>query len=162
MHHPPTCVSTNFNEMDVNLLESKLNLDFDMVAKARTSAAAVADQVQDFIEGYTTVAVERTVCRLMGIDGVEGGEVPLPNLVVDHLVEHKGLAQGVAFWVGNAMAQLGEEPQAVAEKIAKGELVLTDGEPLIEVDPQRIDESLGIDASKSVYRNGSWQSPDGS
>ncbi len=107
-------------------MESKLNLDFDMVAKARTSAATVADQVQDFIEGYTTVAVERTVCRLMGIDGVDESEVPLPNLVVDHLVEHNGLAQGVAFWVGNAMAQLGEEPQAVAEKIAKGDLVLTD------------------------------------
>ncbi len=117
-------------------MESKLNLDFEMVAKARASAGRVADDVQDFIDGYTTVAVERTICRLMGIDGVaeEAGQeaqgenntgVPLPNVVVDHLTEKNALSQGVAFWIGNAMVETGKAPQAVAEAISTGTLDLT-------------------------------------
>ena len=53
-------------------MESKLNLDVKLVSEARAHAARVADDVQQFIDGCTTVAVERTVCRLLGIDGVGG------------------------------------------------------------------------------------------
>ena len=90
-------------------MESKLNLDFKLVEQARAHAAQVADETQRFIDGYTTVAVERTICRLLGIDGVSGGEalditgenslgVPLPSVVVDHLMEKGALSQGAAFW----------------------------------------------------------------
>ncbi|HOO69630.1 MAG TPA: lysine 5,6-aminomutase subunit alpha, partial [Bacteroidales bacterium] len=50
--------------------ESKLGLDFKKVEEARKTAGEIADQVQRFVENYTTVSVERTLCRLMGIDGV--------------------------------------------------------------------------------------------
>lgn len=106
-------------------MESKLNLNFDLVAKAREHASRVADDTQQFIDGYTTVAVERTVARFMGIDGVDAGEVPLPNVVVDHLHEKNALAQGVAFWVGNAMLETGKTAQEVAEAVSAGELDLT-------------------------------------
>ena len=53
------------------MLESKLNLDFKLVEQARAHAARVADDTQRFIDGCTTVAVERTICRLLGIDGVD-------------------------------------------------------------------------------------------
>ncbi len=33
------------------------------------------------------VAVERTLCRLLGIDGVDVHAVPLPNILVDELKE---------------------------------------------------------------------------
>ena len=52
------------------MLESKLNLNFDLVEQARNHASKVADDTQRFIDRHTTVAVERTVCRLLGIDGV--------------------------------------------------------------------------------------------
>ncbi|EHO52780.1 hypothetical protein HMPREF9099_01254 [Lachnospiraceae bacterium oral taxon 082 str. F0431] len=68
---------------------SKLGLDQSLISKARNSAKNVALDVQAFIDEHTTVAVERTVCRLLGIDGVNSVEVPLPNVVVDHMVEHK-------------------------------------------------------------------------
>lgn len=106
-------------------MESKLNLNFDLVAKAREHASRVADDTQQFIDGYTTVAVERTVARFMGIDGVDAGEVPLPNVVVDHLHEKNALAQGVAFWVGNAMLETGKTAQEVADAVSAGELDLT-------------------------------------
>ena len=44
------------------MLESKLNLDFKLVEQARAHASRVADDTQRFIDGYTTVAVERTIC----------------------------------------------------------------------------------------------------
>ena len=105
-------------------MESKLNLNMDLVAQARASAAKIADDVQEFIDIHTTVAVERTVCRLLGIDGVNDMDVPLPNVVVDHLQEKGLLPGGAAYHVGNAMAEYGLNPQQVAERIAAGELDL--------------------------------------
>ena len=66
---------------------SKLGLNQELIAKARASAHKVAADVQAFIDEHTTVTVERAVCRLLGIDGVNEVEVPLPNVVVDHLKE---------------------------------------------------------------------------
>jgi hypothetical protein len=37
-----------------------------------------------------------------------------------------------------------------------GDLLLTGGRPLIEVDPDRLDEALGVDASRPCYRQGKW------
>ena len=49
---------------------SKLGLNQELIAKARASAHKVAADVQAFIDEHTTVTVERAVCRLLGIDGV--------------------------------------------------------------------------------------------
>lgn len=106
-------------------MESKLHLNQDLIARARKSASKAADDVQGFIDLHTTVAVERTVCRLLGIDGVNSVEVPLPNVVVDHLMEKKVLSGGAAFYIGNAMAELGLNPQEIAEKVNSGETDLT-------------------------------------
>jgi hypothetical protein len=46
-----------------------------------------------------------------------------------------------------------------ADRPWSAELLLNRGAPLIEVDPDRLDESLGIDAGRSVYRNGRWVRP---
>lgn len=51
-------------------MESKLGLNLELVNQARQSAAHVADDTQRFIDQHTTVTVERAVCRLLGIDGV--------------------------------------------------------------------------------------------
>ena len=103
---------------------SKLGLDLGLVGKARAAAALVAEDTQRFIDRHTTVAVERSVCRLLGIDGLSGAEVPMPNVVVDHLSEKGVLADGAAMRVGNAMSELGLSPQRVAEMIEARELDL--------------------------------------
>ena len=107
------------------MLESKLNLNFDLVEQARNHASKVADDTQRFIDRHTTVAVERTVCRLLGIDGVNSFDVPLPNVVVEHLTAKGALAQGAAFWIGNAMVETGKDPQAIAQAVSDGSLDLT-------------------------------------
>ena len=106
-------------------MQSKLGLDFKKVEQAKGLAKSIASEVQTFVEGYTTVAVERTLCRLLGIDGVDANQVPLPNVVVDDLKSKGVLNEGVIFYIGNAMAQTGKTPQEIAEAVADGSLDLT-------------------------------------
>lgn len=106
-------------------MQSKLGLDFSKVERAKGLAKDIATEVQTFVEAYTTVAVERTLCRLMGIDGVDENLVPLPNVVVDDLMSKGVLGEGVLFYIANAMVQTGLNPQEIAEKVADGSLDLT-------------------------------------
>ncbi len=105
--------------------KSKLGLDFNQVAVAKQLAKQIADQVQEFVDGYTTVTVERTLCRLIGIDGIDENEVPMPNRVVDALLEAGVLSQGVLYFMGNAILETGATPQEIAESIASGKLNVT-------------------------------------
>ena len=106
-------------------MQSKLGLDFKKVEQAKSLAKNIADEVQSFVESYTTVAVERTLCRLLGIDGVDENQVPLPNVVVDDLKGKGVLNQGVLFYIANAMAATGMRPQQIAEGVAGGTIDLT-------------------------------------
>ncbi|HWQ77542.1 MAG TPA: lysine 5,6-aminomutase subunit alpha [Anaerovoracaceae bacterium] len=103
-------------------MKSKLNLDPKLIDSARSRAAAIAASMQTFIDRHTTVSTERTVLRLLGVDGVDDIDTPLPNIVVDAIKDGGGLPRGAAYWIGNAMIQTGLDPQAIAEKTAAGEL----------------------------------------
>ena len=113
-------------------MQSKLGLDFKKVERAKLLAKDIANEVQSFVESKTTVAVERTLCRLMGIDGVDENQVPLPNVIVDDLKQKGVLGEGVLFYLANAMVNTGLSPQEVAERVATGALDLTK----IEIAPQ--------------------------
>lgn len=106
-------------------MKSKLGLDFTKVAEAKKIARSIAANVQDFVKDYSTVASERTLCRLLGIDGVNADDVPYPNVVVDYLREKNVLEQGVLFWLGHGMASTGLSPQQLAEKIANESFDIT-------------------------------------
>lgn len=106
-------------------MQSKLGLDFKKVEQAKGLAKDIANEVQSFVEAYTTVAVERTLCRLMGIDGVDENQVPLPNIIVDDLKNKGVLGEGALFYIANAMISTGLAPQQIAEKVANGTIDLT-------------------------------------
>ncbi len=105
--------------------KSKLGLDFAKVDEAKQLAKNIAEQVQEFVDAYTTVAVERTLCRLIGIDGVDENGVPLPNRVVDSVLEKGVLNQGVLYFIGNAILEMGRTPQEIAEQVAEGKVDLS-------------------------------------
>ncbi|MDD4848011.1 MAG: lysine 5,6-aminomutase subunit alpha [Bacteroidales bacterium] len=105
--------------------ESKLGLDFKKVESAKQLAKNIAEDVQKFVNQYTTVTVERTLCRLIGIDGIDANDVPLPNVVVNEIQEAGMLNQGMLFFLGNAIIETKLEPQQIAEKIAAGALDIT-------------------------------------
>jgi beta-lysine 5,6-aminomutase alpha subunit len=103
---------------------SKLDLDPGVVAACRQAARRIADQVAEQIAGRTTVSVERSVTRLLGVDGADALEAPLPNVLVDHVHDRGQLGRGIAYWLGNAMLQTDGTPQQIAEAVSAGELDL--------------------------------------
>lgn len=138
-------------------MQSKLGLDFKKVEHAKGLAKEIANEVQAFVESYSTVAVERTLCRLMGIDGVDANEVPLPNVVVDDLKAKGVLNQGVLFYLANAMVNTGMTPQQIAEKVADGSMDLTkvpvaEKAELEKVMQPVIDESINKIRARRQYR----------
>ena len=104
---------------------AQLQLDATRIARARESARRIAQQVFGQMAPYTTTTVERATLRLMGIDGVDENQVPLPNRVVSHLQEHKLLPHGAATAVAAAMAEQGWTAQQVATAVASGQFALT-------------------------------------
>ena len=104
---------------------TKLNLDQQKIQEARDLAAAIAEDTQRFVEAHTTVTVERTICRLFGIDGIDDNGVPLPNVLIDHLVEKNGLSSGISYYLANAMLVTSNTPQELAEAVSRGEIDLT-------------------------------------
>lgn len=106
-------------------MKSKLGLDFEKVSYGKQLAKKISDEVENFASSYSTVTCERTICRLLGIDGVDDNQVPLPNVVVD-FVKDKGLINdGIMYIMGNAVLQTKLSPNEIAQKIAKNELDIT-------------------------------------
>jgi len=103
----------------------RLEIDADKVDRCHELAEAVVEGVVRDQLDYSTVTIERTVARFFGIDGVGKDEVPLPNIVVDHLKALGKIDDGVALHLANACLYLQASPQEVAERIAFGKLDLS-------------------------------------
>ncbi len=95
----------------------ELRIERGEVHEARRLAASIVDPIATFIDSHTTVAVERSVVRLLGVDGVDSDGIPLPNRVVDALREP---GAGVARLLGAAVAETGLSPHQIAEALAAG------------------------------------------
>lgn len=130
-------------------MRSKLNLNFELVDKARESARRIAEDTQAFIDMHTTVTVERAVCRLLGVDNVNAVDVPLPNVVVDSLFDKGALDSGAAYYIGNAMLETGMAPQRIAEAVDANELDLTRLKPR---DPREIYSAVRPVAQAAAQR----------
>ena len=130
---------------------SKLNLDWSLVDECRDHAAVIGRDMDGFIRERTTIAVERTVTRLFGIDGVAAnGEVPLPNAVVDQVARAGQLGRGVAWYLANAMVRTGRSAQEVAEACGRDEFDIV---ALPETDAaaiRAVGDRLGADAVDRV------------
>ena len=128
---------------------SKLGLDFEKVAHARQVAREIAGDVQEFVNRYSTVAVERSLCRLLGIDGVDERGVPLPNVLVDEILEQGLLREGILFFLGNAMIETSLSPTEIAGKVARGELSITRSPAC---PPNRIAAALHLHVEAGIER----------
>jgi beta-lysine 5,6-aminomutase alpha subunit len=104
---------------DVEDPEMQIQIDRNAVARCRKSAAAIADPVQAFVERHSTVSVERSVLRLLGVDGVGPGDAPVPNMIVESL-DASELAGGIAIPFGRALVETGLEPRELGDRLANG------------------------------------------
>ena len=102
----------------------RLTLDQAQIDRARQSASRVARQVYDDMHRYTTTSVERATLRLMGVDGVDENQVPLPNRLISHMQDQGLLQHGAATVLAGAMLDHQLSSQEVAQAVAHGQLVL--------------------------------------
>src|SRR5574344_1475888 len=105
--------------------KSKLGLDFKKVDYAKHLAKKISDEVESFASNYSTVTCERTICRLLGIDGIDKNGVPLPNVMVDFVKEKGLLNNGIMFVLGNAVLQTKLSPNEIAQQTAEAKLDIT-------------------------------------
>ena len=103
----------------------KLDLDSNLVNRARTAATKISSDFDWLFNGYSSVTIERTVLRLMGIDGATEDGKPLPNLIIEQLQSAGALHKGAAIWIANAMHHKSMSAQEVADRVTSGELQLT-------------------------------------
>ena len=96
----------------------KLGLSPERIARCRRHAAAVAEAVRRETEPFTTVSTERTVLRLLGVDGVDADDVPIPNRVVDALAAAGRLGRGAAVWLGSALAAGANDASEAAARLS--------------------------------------------
>ncbi len=124
-----------------------LPLDQAEVARCRALADQVTAQVLEFVEGHTTVAIERTVLRLFGLHDAGPRGIPHVNLLVDELHRRRLLGRGAAWWLGWAMRQGASDPLAIVERIAALPEV---SPPPSEAEDRAIRESLAGEARAAV------------
>jgi beta-lysine 5,6-aminomutase alpha subunit len=103
-------------------MDSKLDLDPGLIDACRHAAAQIARRMAQETAGKTTLSVERSLTRFLGVDGINRLDVPLPNALVGHVLEAGALGRGVAFWLGNAMLQTGHSAQSIARAVGAAEL----------------------------------------
>src|SRR3954454_1560448 len=97
---------------------AQVPVDSNVVASCRALAGRIADDVQRFIDGHTTVGVERTTARAYGVDGVDDQGTPLVNLLVDRCHQQGLVSRGIAFFLGRALAGGARSINEAAERLA--------------------------------------------
>ena len=108
----------------------RVPVDETKVARCRERAAAIADEVQGYIDRHTSVGVERTILRAYGATGVDDQGAPLVNIAVDRYAKAGLLGRGIAFYLGRALLSGARDLQDAAERLAFGpELDRGDGGP---------------------------------
>ncbi len=110
-----------------------LPLDPAKVERCRALADEITAQVLSFVSRHTTVSIERTVLRLLGLHGAGARGVPLVNTAVDALHQRGLLGRGAAYWMGHVLRRGATDPAGVVERIAS----LPARPPALEPDQER-------------------------
>ena len=126
---------------------SKLGLDINEIKEARSYALKIAKDTQEFIDKHTTVTVERTVCRLLGIDGVNEFGVPYPNILVDHIVKNGELGIGISNYLASTLKATNLGLDEISKLVEDNKLDLTkypllNEKEVVEILSPFIEESL--------------------
>ena len=104
---------------------AQIQLNQEQIDRARDHARQIAKEIHQEMSQYTTTTVERATLRLLGLDGVNSEQVPLPNVVVEHLKEQGLLGYGAALPVFGAMQEKGMTLQEVGEAVGECKLTLS-------------------------------------
>jgi beta-lysine 5,6-aminomutase alpha subunit len=104
----------------------KFNIDDNKIEKAKSLAKGIVDDLDYLMNDFSSVSIERTVARFMGVDGVNDSGEPLPNVLIDHLMQNKIMDKGIAFYLVNAMLNKEKTADEIAKMVADKELNLAE------------------------------------
>lgn len=149
-------------------MQNKLSLSEEKIELAKRLALNITRPVQLFIEEHTTVAIERATLRILGADGINANNVPVPNLAVDTL--QTNLSKGASRYYINAMLKKGISPPELNKAISEGlnisRLELVDlsyikekAFELLEIFNRRINENTNYRDQKLEEFRGNEKSP---
>lgn len=117
---------------------NKLDLDKNTILRCRISAKKIADDIHGFINQHTTVSVERTVCRLLGIDGVDELDIPIPNRLVDEIYQAGNLGKGISVYIAAGLKLYDNSMARFISAFTAGEVRLSDLKLLSEQEAENI------------------------
>jgi beta-lysine 5,6-aminomutase alpha subunit len=106
-----------------------LQLDQKLIKKCRKLAHEIASPIEEFIHTHTTVSIERSVLRLLGVEGAlrePGGQYyPYVNIIVEDLRKQGVLSSGVLYWFVNGLLATGFSVEDLAREVAEKKISLT-------------------------------------
>src|SRR5512138_3648824 len=120
-----------------------LPLDAQKADRCRALADQITAQVLELVRRHTTVSVERTVLRLLGLHDAGPRGVPLVNLAVDALHDRRLLGRGAAYWMGYVLRRGATGPAGVVERLAS---LPAHPEPLAPEEERALEAELRRDA----------------
>ena len=109
---------------------STLKLDEALIEQSRAFASHIAHNTQTFIDQHTTQSVERAIVRLLGIDGVDSFDVPIPNRIVDEVFFQGKLGFGVSNVLASAMKRRNQSLQRIVSDFIEHQIPFVD-EPFL-------------------------------
>jgi beta-lysine 5,6-aminomutase alpha subunit len=122
-------------------------LDEDQVLRVKKLAKEIADDTQKLIDVHSSVSTERTILRLIGVDGCAEDELPFPNRIIDLLIEENLLEDGISKPFAAALLKSGRDVQATADLLHQKKLILGDYSNL---SPQQISDKEQELAQKAI------------
>jgi len=136
---------------------NKLNLDKKQIENCRHYANTIALDVQKFINMHTTVSVERTVLRLLGVDGKDDFSIPLPNKLVDDVVKNGDISLGISVYIASALKATNMSLDKFIEYYLKNNLSLASFDLIDKEETKRIlkpyyDKGLNIIQKNKLQR----------
>jgi beta-lysine 5,6-aminomutase alpha subunit len=135
---------------------SKLGLKSEQISRLRSLAKKSISHLAPIMKKNTTLTIERSILRLLGLEGVNSNNVPYANIVVNHLKPN--LKNGVALYVASVMLEKNISINEVAEQIENGNLNLNNLDllPISEIKEYLSDlakENLGLIKESVKKRN---------
>ena len=120
----------------------------EQVAEARAAAHRIIEPTFDLVARHTTVSVERTVLRWLGVDGVGQLGAPLVNLMIDRLLAAGVLGRGAAYWYGRALRMGANSPVEAVERLTTAPIESL--APLAPADEAQLREDVRAEAKIAV------------
>lgn len=112
---------------------NKLKLNQDIVQSCRDYSNIIAKDVQNYIDQHSTVSVERTVLRLLGIDGVDHLGVPIVNRLVDEVKNQADISKGISVYIASALKTTSLDLYAFIQEYKNHKVSLV-GHPIVSIE----------------------------